>query len=288
MPVISHKIRTTHPIETEQASAPAFPVGLTRLRGLGELTAAYLRTVLPIPLHRRRVEGLDHILAVIAAQQLVAALHQGFVALAPQGVVVELVLHDQRYAAVDHAQNIREQRDMLVVAVRRGLRGGRLPTGEINPLCGGVTGGRWGWEQRDPRQFVIGEVFDSARVASHTQQVAVMHDHDLAVTGQLQIKLDAVPSLTRRRERSQGILGRDRPFDHWRAVPRLHSHATRQRHVFAAFRSVLLGQAGTGIMQTAMRVPYLRHDGYEIVAFVIERTRRDGPCRSPGRGGGTD
>ena len=115
-----------------------------------------------------------------------------------------------------------------------------------------------------------------------------MHDHDLAVTGQLQIKLDAVPSLTRRRERSQGVLGRDRPFDHWRAVPRLHSHATRQRHVFAAFRSVLLGQAGTGIMQTAMRVPYLRHDGYEIVAFVIERTRRDGPCRSPGRGGGTD
>ena len=107
-----------------------------------------------------------------------------------------------------------------------------------------------------------------------------MHHHDLAIARHLQVQFDTVPGFTGGCERGKRVFRGNHAGCIRAAVPGFHGHAAGERHVFAAFVGVLRGQAGTGVMQTAVRVPHVRNGRHIMTALVGEGTRGDCPDRS--------
>ena len=140
----------------------------------------------------------------------------------------------------------------------------------------GGTGGV-GWEQRNTGQLIVCEIGDASRISGDAHQIAVMHHHDFAVGGHLQVKFDAVTRLAGRGKRRKRVLRSDRTSHAGTAIARLHGHTSGERHVFAAFVGILRGQTGTRVMQATMRVPHVGNGRHIIAALIGEGTRRDRP-----------
>ena len=174
---------------------------------------------------------------------------------------------------------------MLVVAFRRVVRrGDQRRILQCQRQRRGFAGTRCiGREQRNTSQLVIREIGDTARISGNTHQVAVMHHHDLAIARHLQVQFDTVPGFTGGCERGKRVFRGNHAGCIRAAVPGFHGHAAGERHVFAAFVGVLRGQAGTGVMQTAVRVPHVRNGRHIMTALVGEGTRGDRPHRGSRR-----
>ena len=231
------------------------------------------------------MERLHHIRTRIRLQQRVALLHQLLATRRPI-TAIDLVFHNQRHAARHHLEHVREQRHMLVIPQRRLGRGHHQAGGlhRVRHRLGQLAAGaRRRGIQRDPGQLVIGQVADAARIARHTHQRLIVGHHHLAVHRQLDVELDAVPGLTGGGERGQGVLRGDRADAFGRTVAGLHRHPARQGHVLPAFSRILRGQAGTGVVQAAMRVPDVRDRRHVVVALVGETARGDRPRRGTRR-----
>ena len=243
-----------------------------------------------IPFHGTGVERFDHVRAFVLGEQRGTLVHQFVAASVPMGVVVELVFHDQRNAAIHHRKHVGEQRHMLVVAVRRGGRRGdqrRHLLGAGQWFGDGIAGPGRG-EQRDARQFAVSEVFDAARIAGHAFQVGVVHNDHLAVKRQLQIEFYAIPGLAGGGEGGQRILGGDRAGLVGGTVAGFLGHAAGERHIVAGFGGVPMGQAGTGVVQTTVGVPRIGNRRHEVAALVVERARRKRPGRGARGNGAAD
>ena len=171
---------------------------------------------------------------------------------------------------------------MLIVAFRRIVRrGDQRRFLQCQRQRRGLACARSvGREQRNTSQLVIREIGDTARISGNTHQVAVMHHHDLAIARHLQIQFDTVPGLAGGCERGKRVFRGNHAGCIRAAVPGFHGHAAGERHVFAAFVGVLRGQAGTGVMQTAVRVPHVRNGRHIVAPLVGEGTRGDCPDRS--------
>ena len=168
---------------------------------------------------------------------------------------------------------------MLEIPFRSAVRCGdqrRLLKRARQRRCHSGTGGV-GWEQRDTGQLIVCEIGDASRISGDAHQIAVMHHHDFAVGGHLQVKFDAVTRLAGRCECRKRVLRSDRPGYTRAAVAGLHGHAAGERYIFAAFVGVLRGQTGTCVMQTAMRIPHVGNGRHIVAALVGEGTRRDRP-----------
>ena len=142
--------------------------------------------------------------------------------------------------------------------------------------CHSGTGGV-GREQRDAGQLIVREIGDTAWISGDAHQIAVMHHHDFAVGGHLQVKLDAIAGFASRCECRKRVLRSDRTSHAGAAIAGLHGHATCQRHILAALVGILSGQTGTRVMQATMRVPHVGNGRHIIAALIGEGTRRDRP-----------
>ena len=174
---------------------------------------------------------------------------------------------------------------MLIVAFRRVVRrGDQRRFLQCQRQRRGLACARSvGREQRNTSQLVIREIGDTAWISGDAHQIAVMHHHDLAIARHLQVKFDAVPGFTGGCERGKRILRSDHAGDVRAAVSGFHGHAAGERHVFAAFVGILRGQAGTGVMQAAVRVPHVRNGRHIVAPLVGEGTRGDRPHRGSRR-----
>ena len=140
----------------------------------------------------------------------------------------------------------------------------------------GGTGGV-GWEQRNTGQLIVCEIGDASRISGDAHQIAVMHHHDFAVGGHLQVKFDAVTRLAGRGKRRKRVLRSDRTSHAGTAIARLHGHTSGERHVFAAFIGILRSQAGTCVVQTAVRIPHVGNGRHVVATLVGEGTRGNRP-----------
>ena len=249
------------------------------MRPPGKLATAHFRTVLLIPVDGCRIERFDHIRAGIGLQQRVALFHELDIARTPLGIVVELVFDDQRHTTRHYLEHVGEQWHMLEIPFRSAVRCGdqrRIFKRTRQRRCHSGTGGV-GREQRDAGQLIVREIGDTARISGDAHQIAVMHHHDFAVGGHLQVKLDAIAGFASRCECRKRVLRSDRTSHAGAAIAGLHGHATCQRHILAALVGILRGQTGTRVMQATMRVPHVGNGRHIVAALVGEGTRRDRP-----------
>ncbi len=140
-------------------------------------------------------------------------------------------------------------------------------------------------KQRDSGQLIVGEVLDTTRIPGDAHQIGIMHHHDLAVGGKLQIQFDAITGLASGGESGQRILRSDRTGRIGVCIAGLQSHASRQCHVFAAFGSVLRGETGTGVVQSSMGVPCVGNHGHVVAPLIGEGARGDRPSCGSGSHG---
>ena len=168
---------------------------------------------------------------------------------------------------------------MLIVAFRRVVRrGDQRRFLQCQRQRRGLACARSvGREQRNTSQLVIREIDDTARISGDAHQIAVMHHHDFAVGGHLQVKFDAVTRLAGRGKRRKRVLRSDRTSHAGTAIARLHGHTSGERHVFAAFIGILRSQAGTCVVQTAVRIPHVGNGRHVVATLVGEGTRGNRP-----------